>query len=196
MADREIWKDIYFFDNRTNKVIDFKGLYQVSNLGRIKSLARDTFFKRKNNSVEIVKHVTEMILTPRLVGKKKTKYYRVSLNKPGSGKKYLFIHVAVANMFVPNPENKPQVDHIDGNCLNNSATNLRWVTQSENLNNPNTAKKKSVKKVIQFEKDGTFVKVWRNAITAGKELGIDYGSIYHCANGGLKTYKNYIWKYG
>lgn len=191
----EVWKDIFYFDNKTNKIIDYRGIYQVSNLGRIKSLERNTNYKRGKDTICIVKHVDETILAQRLAGKKNTKYYRVSLNKPGSVKKQLFVHIAVANMFVPNPDNKPQVDHIDGNCLNNKSTNLRWVTQYENVNNPNTAKKRKAKKVIQFNNDGSIIKEWRSAVTAGRTLGIDYNSIYQCAAGRLKTYKGYKWEY-
>lgn len=54
-----------------------------------------------------------------------------------------FIHRGVAELFVPNPENKPEVDHIDGNQHNNMATNLRWVTSSENKKNPITRKRNS-----------------------------------------------------
>lgn len=191
----EIWKDIYYFDKRTNKTIDYRGFYQVSNRGRIKSLARDTYYKRGNNSIGIVKHVDEMILLPRLAGKKNTKYYRVSLNKPGSSKKQIFVHIAVAYMFVPNPDNKQQVDHIDGNCQNNAAANLRWVTQFENVNNPNTVEKREARKVIQFNKDGSVVKEWRSVVTAGRALGISYNAIYQCVAGRLKTYKGFIWQY-
>ena len=193
MADTEIWKDIYYIDKRTNQVIDYRGFYQVSNLGRIKGLSRDTYFKRGNNSIGIMKHVDETILTPRLCGKKNTKYYRVSLNK--HGKKSLLVHLIVANMFVPNPDNKPQIDHIDGNCLNNVWTNLRWVTSFENANNPNSLVKRNATPILQLNTNGTLVKEWRSAVTAGNVLNISYNSIYKCLQGKLKTYKGFIWKY-
>ena len=58
-------------------------------------------------------------------------YYVVSLD----GKKYL-LHRLLAEAFIPNPEGKPEIDHIDGNPLNNDLSNLRWATHKENLNNP------------------------------------------------------------
>jgi len=58
-------------------------------------------------------------------------YARVELFSNGSGRKFS-VHRLVATAFVPNPHNKPQVNHIDGNKLNNAASNLEWVTQSEN----------------------------------------------------------------
>lgn len=100
----EIWKEIE----------GYEGLYQVSNLGRVK---RDDYIK------------------PLLDGS--GKYYQVSLWKNGKEKKAL-IHRLVAKAFLPNPENKPCVDHIDTITTNNNVSNLRWCTHKENMNNPLT----------------------------------------------------------
>lgn len=67
-------------------------------------------------------------------------YLRVRLIKDKKGKNY-FIHRLVAEIFVPNPKNKPQVNHIDGNKLNNQVNNLEWVTAKENINRSEKVKK-------------------------------------------------------
>ena len=101
----EIWRD----------VTGYEGLYHVSNLGRVKSL--------HNNK--------EYILKPRR-GKKGKGYFDVSLCKNGKHKTFR-LNRLVALAFVDNPENKPEVDHIDTNKTNNRANNLRWVTSAENI---------------------------------------------------------------
>ena len=86
--------------------------YQVSNFGRVKS-----FY---NGKVKILK--------PALLGG----YLRIDLRKNGK-RKMIFVHNLVAKAFIPNPNNKPQVNHIDGCKLNNYVGNLEWATQSENI---------------------------------------------------------------
>ena len=104
----EIWKD----------VVGYEGLYQVSNLGRVKSLER----LDKNNHP-----VKEKILKQACDGVGKG-YLYVNLGRMGRGK----IHRLVAEAFIPNPYNKPEVNHIDGNTKNNRVDNLEWVTHQEN----------------------------------------------------------------
>ena len=104
---KEIWKDIK----------GYEGLYKISNLGRVKSLSR----YMKNRKCE------EIIKIPSITNKG---YYRLPLCKYGEIK-YFHIHRLVAEAFIPNPENKPTVDHINRDKLNNCLDNLRWATYKE-----------------------------------------------------------------
>ena len=110
---KEIWKDIQ----------GYEGLYQISNLGRIKSLER--MIITSNN---ITKKISEKILKPCL---RKNGYYSIVLQKNNKSK-YYTIHRLVAKEFIPNPNNLPQVNHKDGNKLNNNINNLEWCTNSDN----------------------------------------------------------------
>lgn len=110
----EIWKDIP----------GYEGLYQVSNLGEVRSLPR--YEKDKNEKVYKRKGV--------ILNKTKTTtgYYKVELCKNGT-KKSLKVHRLVALAFIVNTFNKPFINHKDGNQLNNVVDNLEWCTQSENV---------------------------------------------------------------
>ena len=110
---QEIWKDIE----------NYEGCYQVSNLGNVRSLTRKvhTF-----NGWRITKG---QLLKPL---KSNRNYYRVCL-KSHQKNKYISIHRLVATTFIPNPNNYPVVNHIDGNTTNNKVDNLEWCTQSHNI---------------------------------------------------------------
>lgn len=125
----EVWKDIP----------GYEGKYQVSTLGRIRTVEHQ--YKQSRG----IRTVKEKLLKPSLAN---NGYYRVNL---GHGKTEL-IHRLVANTFIPNPENKRTVNHIDGNKLNNNVDNLEWNTHREN--NIHAFKNnliKTTKKVICLE---------------------------------------------
>lgn len=117
----EIWKDIDFING-------FEGLYQVSNLGKVKSLGRIVIYP---NSCYNKKN--EGVYRPEKILKHKTKGYAGVTLSNGKTKVYPNIHRLVAQAFVPNPNNKPCVNHIDGNKQNNCVTNLEWVNWDENI---------------------------------------------------------------
>lgn len=109
----EIWKDI----------TGYEGVYQVSNFGRIKSLGR--FLKRGESKIFVDEFIMSGGSTP--IG-----YKTVNLTK-NKVRKAFSVHRLVAKAFIPNPEGKPEVNHIDGDKLNNNYTNLEWCTRRENL---------------------------------------------------------------
>jgi len=112
----EYWKD----------VVGFEGWYQVSSLGRVKRIRKVHCNHGKRNIVE-----RELILTPT---KDKKGYLMVTVSN-GVIKKHCKVHRLVAEAFIPNEGNKPQVDHINRNRADNRLGNLRWVTNSENQYN-------------------------------------------------------------
>lgn len=119
----EVWKD----------VPGFEGYYAVSSFGRIMSLGR----MKKNRS-----EVRNSFKEPSLLSLRHLKSgYQTILFCIDSTKTQMLVHRVVATAFLENPDNKPVVDHIDGNKTNNNVTNLRWATFSENNLNINSQNK-------------------------------------------------------
>lgn len=113
--------------NFGRKYLGYEGLYQVSNLGRIKRLSRTAENKGTYSGKYVYK---EKILTPRK-NINRAGYYEISLYKNGKEKRHK-LHRLVAETFIKNPYNKPQINHISGNKDDNSIYNLEWVTDKEN----------------------------------------------------------------
>lgn len=181
---QEVWKD----------VPDYEGLYQVSNLGRVKSLSRylNTGFGSKRKT-------KEKILKPS--GKV---YFHVELCK-GRVNKIFSVHRLVAQAFIPNPDNLPEIDHIDTDRKNNIVTNLRWVTHSENCRNEITKQTKSKiftnnKKtsfpVLQLDLDGCILNEYPSIREAERQTKIEQIDIRRVCYGlnGRKTAGGYKWR--
>lgn len=193
----EIWKDIEGFEGR----------YQVSNLGRVRSF--------------VVPEKAGRILKPAFDGKKN--YLFVNLYKEGGSKQGINVHRLVATAFVPNPNNYPQVNHINEIKTDNRAENLEWCTIKYNSNygnakqnmiksrkaNPNyrqsleqgqqTRNRLGVqgaeKPVLQFTLDGEFIREWKSMTEAERQTGLSRHGIAKCCSGEFKQSKGYIWKW-
>jgi len=168
----------------------YEGRYQVSNMGRVKSLERTFIDKRKHKQ-----HIKERILKPQPC---RGGYLLVDLCN-GRGKiKHTLVHRLVCAAFHENPENKPCVNHIDEDKTNNTASNLEWCTYKENSNhgtrNARMAKTKN-KPVGQYTTNGKLIKIWQSLMEVQKQLEFSPSNISKVALGKNKTAYSYVWKY-
>lgn len=170
----EQWKPIEGYPN-----------YEVSNLGRIKSLN----YNHTN---------TEKLLKPQKDG---CGYLFVSLCKDGKIK-LSFVHRLVAQAFIENPNNLPQVNHKSEVKTENFVENLEWCNRKHNCNfgkrNEKIAEKLTngitSKKVYQYTPQGELIKIWGSTAECGRN-GFNYSNIASCCRGKLKTSQGYIWSY-
>ena len=200
IENTEIWKDIDGYEG-----------YQVSSLGRVRSLDRIDSNNHPLNGVILKPYISN------------SGYLLVGLYKQQRCYKKL-VHRLVAEAFMPNPENKPEIDHIntiktdntvflnEDGSINYEKTNLRWTTRKENINNPLTKTKIQInarkpskgkygkkhhrsKPIIQYDKEGNFIKEWDCANDVERVLGISNKHIGSVCLGKRKSCGGYIWKY-
>lgn len=125
-------------------------------------------------------------------------YISIKLEKEWKFKNF-GIHRLVAIAFITNPENKPQVNHIDWNKQNNSVDNLEWCTVSENqvhsrqiLNNVWWREKKII---IQHSKDWEFIREWDSMVDVTKKIWIYFQNISSCCRWKAKSAGWYVWRF-
>ena len=188
----EVWKDIPWFN----------GKHQVSNIGRV----RDVSY-RKTWNIKVLK------LLKSVIG-----YNRVYITIPSNSKRFFYVHRLVAKAFIPNPENKPEVNHINSIRSDNRVENLEWCTQSENMkhswwlwwrkasennifikNNPMKWRlwKKCIfsKPVGRFTLENAFIDSYDSMHEAEIQTWINNSSISLCCNWKWKTAWGFIWKF-
>lgn len=179
----EVWKDIE----------GYNGKYQISNTGEVRSFSR---WKNGN------------ILKGGTCGNPGPYRYVALVGKGRNDVKNTYIHRLVATYFVENPNGYNEVNHIDGNTLNNNSENLEWCSHLENMRHAikigkishefqRGAKNKNSKSVYQKTKDGNVVKVWESVSQIQRETEYLASSICCCCNHrkGYKTAYGYVWEY-
>lgn len=184
----EKWKWIEY------KGHDFTGKYLISDSGRVKSVDRHNEKTGQLLRGQIIKQRAGS-------GRGNTTYRTVTLWDNGK-QVDVEVHRLVANAFLPNPDDLPCVNHIDGNGGNNTAENLEWCTFAENArhsvnvlgNNPRKWKSKAV---AQKTLSGEVVRIWENAWDIQRELGYCQVSISRCCRRVKRSgeYRGYIWDF-
>ena len=188
----EIWKDIEGYEGR----------YQVSNLGRVRSLDRLVPAAcALSKGKQVVNYLRKgKILTDHWAGPKGCKYKYVGLSKYDKPK-YFRVHRLVACAFIPNPDNLPEVNHIDEDKSNNRADNLEWVTRIQNEHHGTKIKRsvqnRDLKAVEALDEHGNVLGTYNCIADAAKALGISISTIWQVCNKirNYKTAGGYRWRY-
>ena len=186
----EVWKDIE----------GYEGIYQVSNLGRVRSLDRlvpAACALSKGNKV--VNYLRKGVIKKQhIAGKSGYQYVGLSI---GDKPKYYSVHRLVAKAFIPNPDNLPEVNHIDEDHLNNQADNLEWVTHIQNEHHgtkiERAARTRDRRPVEALNEKGEVVASYDRIADAAKALGISISTIWQVCNKirNYKTAGGYRWRY-
>lgn len=174
----EMWRDIR----------GYEGLYQVSNLGRVRSL--DRYVDCKNGSKQFWKG--------KIIAQAKDRdgYMIVALGRYNPNQK---VHRLVAETFIENLENKPEVGHMDCDESNNRVENLYWCTRGENMRHPITRERikqtKQLKPIIQMTLEGEIIGEYESLHDLQRKTNYSRWAVGECCKGNALTYKGFKWKY-
>lgn len=176
----EIWKDIR----------GFEGIYQISNLGNVRSITRDVFINHPTKP-----HYRHIKGKPLSAIRDKDGYLVISLFKKGK-EKNVKIHRLVAEAFIENNDNLPQVNHKDGNKENNIVSNLEWCS---NLYNQLHAYRIGLKKTKQIAKinlhTNKILKIYSSLPSICEDLAIDPSTLIKVCKGKRNHHKGFKWTY-
>jgi hypothetical protein len=149
--------------------------YEVSNLGRVKNIKSGRILKSHLNRSGYLMHQL----------------------RENNKQKNLYLHRIIATAFIDNPEEKPQVNHIDENKLNNDLSNLEWCTERENVIHGTRTKRvaeKLSKKVIQLDLNDNILNEFESMVQAEQETGVSTGNISSCCSGKTKSAGGFKWR--
>lgn len=167
-------------------VVGYEDIYKVSNTGRV---MRKQYVSVNKNGIHILRKEMELNQYVNFRG-----YPKVTLRKNGISK-IMFVHRLVAEAFIPNPQNYPQVNHKDEDKTNNNVDNLEWCDNEYNCNygcKPQIARIKHAKKIYQI-KDGVIEKVYLGLYELDKTEFNRYG-VLRCCEGKIDEFMGYQWK--
>lgn len=202
----EIWKP----------VVGYEARYEVSNKGRVRSIDREIISQANGTKWQYPRTIKQkgVIIKGKLLkgGKTRVGYMVIDVgrlykdNKIVRKSKKIMLHRLVAEAWIPNPDNKPEINHIDGNKLNNNIENLAWCTRSENIkhaydtglltsNGPGYGKDNHrAKMVIRMDKEGNELEIFYCATAISVAMGMSKDAITNA----IKTNTlcgGYKWKY-
>lgn len=168
----EEWEDVP--EEEWRDVLGFEELYQVSNLGKVRTI--------KKGEAEMAQQ------------ENRNGYMTVHLRNKGVERRAM-VHRLVAEAFIPNPNELRDVNHKNGNKADNRIENLEWTTHSDNMTHSFRELGKNVRHIVQIGLDGTFIERWNSIVEASEATGICRTDIQKCCKGERTMAGAFEWKY-
>lgn len=175
MENKEIWKPVK----------GYEGYYEVSNLGNVRSVDRVVVY---SNGAKHSYKGTILSTRPNSAGYTTV---RLSINQDRVNH---FVHRLVAEAFLPNPNNYPQVNHKDENPKNNALENLEWCSATYNINYGNR-NKSTRRPIVRLSLEGDYIDSYDGIRQAARELGLSNSGISGALTGTYYTHLGYCWVY-